>query len=170
MKIELAAALMAGQLDDADDDDEDYDPAKDENDDGEDVDIPDEEDDGSPVIMDEEGNPEEGEAGEDDEEEDEASRQQRAEEFRVRVLGVVDKLGAQWPHIEDQSWLKRVLKLMSIADEEEKQWFPWGLPALSPLQQSAESADELEKQHALSILSLYQQRQDAVNSSSSSAQ
>ena len=165
---------MAGDVHAAgdDDDDEDYDPEQDEHDDGEDVEIPEEEDDGSPVIIDEDDESvEDGEDGEEaEEEEDEATRLQRAEEFRVRVLGVVDKLGAQWPHIEDQSWLKRVLKLMSIADEDEKQWFPWGLPALTPLQQSAESADEHEKQHALSILSLYQQRQDAVSSSSSSAQ
>jgi len=152
---------MAGQLEEEDDeDDEEYDPEKDSNDDGQDIEISDEECDPNPVIVNDAAydDDDDGEAAAGDDEEDEETRKQRAEEFRVRVLGVIDKLGAQWPHIEDQAWLKRVLKLMSIADEEEKQWFPWGLPALEPLQRGSESVDELEKQHALSILSLYQQR------------
>jgi hypothetical protein len=163
---------MAGQLDD-EDDDFDYDPEKDSNDDGEDEEIEegDEEDDGSPAIIDEDGNAvnEDGEEGVDDEEEeDEETRQKRAEEFRVRVLSAIGKLGAQWPHIEDQAWLKRVLKLMTIADEQEKAWFPWGLPALEPLKEGASSKDELEQSHATSILSLYQARQEAVSASAPS--
>lgn len=152
---------MAGELAE-DDDDEDYDPTKDENDDGEDIDgdIPDEDL--------ENGATEDDEAEDDEEafeEETEEERLQRAEEFRVRVLSSVEKLGAQWPHIEDQAWLKRVLKLMSIADEERGEWFPWGVPALSPLQKSAESSDELERTHGNSILALYKER-EAVNASS----
>jgi hypothetical protein len=160
---QLAAALMAGQLDD-EDDDEDYDPENDSNDDGEDLDEPeDDEDDGSPAIIDPDA--EEEVVEEVEEEEDEETRQQRAIEFRTQVLSVIDKLGAQWPHIEDVSWLKRVLKLMAIADEQEKDWFPWGFPALDPLIASAKSSDELEQQHALSILALYQERQEAVSAS-----
>lgn len=160
----MAAALISGQLND-DDDDEDYDPEKDSNDDGEDDEEieEDEEDDGSPVIIDDEADADENADEEEDEEEDEETRQKRAIEFRTRILAVIDKLGAQWPNVQDQAWLKRVLKLMSIADEQEKDWFPWGLPALDPLVKGAQSADELEKEHALSILALYQQRQEAAS-------
>ena len=155
---------MAGDLEDDEDDDEDYDPTKDENDDGEDIDI-DENDEGDVEDKDKVELVMENEDVEEIEEETEEERQQRAEEFRARVLSSVQKLGAQWPSIEDQAWLKRVLKLMSIAQEERIEWFPWGVPALEPLKQSAQSSDELEREHANSILALYKAREEASASS-----
>jgi hypothetical protein len=155
---------MTGDVLDGEDDDEDYNPEKDSNDDG----LDDEGDDldGEEGLVDENG--EDGEdvgydVEEGEEEEDEELRKQREEEFRVRVLGAVEKLGAQWPSVEDQSWLKRILKMMSIADETEQAWFPWGMPAIEPLNRSAKSNDELERNHALSILALYQERASATN-------
>lgn len=162
---------MAGQLDgDMDDDDEDYDPEMDEHDDGQDEEICEDEDDGTPAVTGdvdvEQGNMEAIEA---EDEEDEETRRQRAEAFKTKVLATVESLGAQWPSIQDQAWLKRVLKMMSIADDEEKAWFPWGIPALEPLKKSAASADPLEQQHALSILALYKDRAEALTASAASS-
>lgn len=114
--------------------------------------------------MDEVADEEEEEEMDEDEETDE-QRQQRAEEFRARVLSSIQTLSAQWPHIEDQAWLKRVLKLMSISDDEGQEWFPWGVPPLGPLQKSSESSDELERTHAQSILKLYADRAAVANNS-----
>lgn len=153
----LAAALLAGELGE-DDDDEDYDPTKDENDDGEDIEIADEDEEAAAAAENgEDGDDEQMDVEEAEEEETDEQREQRAEEFRARVLSSVQLLGAQWPHIEDQAWLKRVLKLMSIADER-IEWFPWGVPALEPLQKSKAASDSLESAHAASILALYEDR------------
>lgn len=146
------ADLISANLDDNDDDDdEDYDPEKEKNEEEEEeeyeLDELDEEFDTENSIKD----------SEEIEELNDEQRKIKEDKFRQIVLQSVGKLGAQLPYSEDIVWLKRVLKMMSVSDSKELEWFPWGIPPTEPLKVSANSSDELEKNHALFVLELYDQ-------------